>query len=426
MKGAIGGFEPGASSTFHYDVLPEHLRKHYAAIRKAMIGYESSVRIGKELTADECFGLVEAVLYDNPQIFWMNTGCGCSIGKGSTTISFMKNRFGKDRERLKRIIVANAEEIYRKHVEGLRDASGIELAVHDVLAAKVSYDGTDKESSHCLVGPLVEKKGVCEGISKAAAFLLNAFGVESAVVTGRSVQDGEPHAWNAVRLGREWYNTDVTFDLRKGAGSGTRFYLDMDDAMAGRTHELRHAGRCRSRRQNHYIRNGTYFGTAEEASRYISGCDPPLSDGKDLYDVYIEEDCDGREVMRALTRRYAGQPVTITLASSGGRFLASVRRRRDGQEGEVRQAFPDDRQGGSGREPAEAVQRDDGPQVRRKGREHGMVSEPVRARGPLRGRIGKDEGRREDGGRGIGQDHAGPGEAQLVPRRHRRRWARQA
>ncbi len=328
MKGGLGGFTPGASSTFHYDALPEHLKKPYVAIRKAMIEDQDSIVIKKTLDIDTCLRLLESVLGDNPQIFWMQTGCSLSVGGNVSTIGFLRNRFAKDREKLKSIITGNAEEIYRKHVEGLRDAYSIELAVHDVLSTKVAYDGNEKESSHSLVGPLVSKKGVCDGISKAAAFLLNTYGVESSVVTGKDRKDGGNHAWNVVRIDRQWYNTDVTYDLQKGAGTPIRFYLNMDDAMTSKTHIQNIVGRCGSRKQNHYVRNGTYFRTADEAVRYIGSYRPQTGSKEDVYDLYVEENgCSGK-IMAAISMKYIGKSAGTSMIMSNGRYLVTVRRRR--------------------------------------------------------------------------------------------------
>jgi len=375
MKGAVGEFVPGASSTFHYDSLPEFLKKPYMAIRKAMIADQYSVVIGKPLDMDTCGFLIESILNDNPQIFWLMNGCGVMISGKTTTIKLIRNRFSKDRERIKAEITNNAQAIYRKYIEGLKDAYSIELAVHDVLSKRVTYDGTDMESSHSLVGPMLDKRGVCDGISKANAFLLNAFGVDASVVTGKKRGSTENHAWNVVRIDREWYNEDVTFDLQEGSGVQTRFYLNMDDTLASRTHELKNAGRCKSRKQNHYVRNGTYFKRAEEAVRYISGMKPDSGSIEDVYDIYIEEDTRQSSIIPVIYRKYAGRAASYRMIMSNGRYMVIVRKGTNGQKGKVLQAVRNNGQKRSSREPGEASQRHVGHAVRRERRQSGMVSE---------------------------------------------------
>ncbi len=90
-----------------------------------------------------------------------------------------------------------------------------ELAIHDLLCTHLQYadDGPD---SHSLVGPLLHKRGVCDGISKTAKVLLQTAGIPAHVLygTGQNLLSStpEPHAWNIVCLNGRWYHADITFD----------------------------------------------------------------------------------------------------------------------------------------------------------------------------------------------------------------------
>ena len=326
MKGDLGEFAPGASSTFHYSALPSHLQKDYARIRKAMVAGEDSVNVNVAMGAKGCISLVQKVLNDNPQIFWIGNELTMTSYRKEMKIGFRKNRFCKDKEKIKQALTDNAEEIYEKHVRGLRDAYRIETAVHDVLVSKVVYDGTDKDSSHSIVGPLLSKKGVCEGISKAAAFLLNSYGVEAAVVNGKIKEDGESHAWNVVLLGRQWYNTDVTFDLGNCMDRPLRSYLNMNDAMTSRTHEQESSGRCTSLNQNPYVKEGTYFKKADEAARFIQRQGTDSGTRQFTYDVYVEEDGAEDAIIDAICKRFATTRVKISWQSKNGRHRITVKK----------------------------------------------------------------------------------------------------
>lgn len=52
-------------------------------------------------------------------------------------------------------------------------------------------------------------RGVCAGYACALNLILHELGIESIYVKGLS--DGEPHAWNIVRIGRNWYHVDSTY-----------------------------------------------------------------------------------------------------------------------------------------------------------------------------------------------------------------------
>ncbi len=94
--------------------------------------------------------------------------------------------------------------------------------IHDYLVAYVDYDFELYESyrngdtsamnspSFDIDGVFLNKRAVCDGISRAFNFLCAIEGIESVRVTGTFM--GVPHAWNKVRIGGVQYNVDVTAD----------------------------------------------------------------------------------------------------------------------------------------------------------------------------------------------------------------------
>ncbi|MBQ5318384.1 MAG: hypothetical protein J6K17_04765 [Oscillospiraceae bacterium] len=79
---------------------------------------------------------------------------------------------------------------------------------HDYLILNCE---TDKSYafSDTVYGALVENKALCEGYSKAFAYLCNLAGIENTIVTGETYV---PHMWNMVKLDGNWYHVDVTWD----------------------------------------------------------------------------------------------------------------------------------------------------------------------------------------------------------------------
>ena len=94
-------------------------------------------------------------------------------------------------------------------------------AIHDYLVVSVEYDNelyesyrhgkdvTDNPAFH-IDGVLLNNLAVCDGLSKAFAFLCAVEGVEATRVTGSYIS--VPHAWNKVKVSGVWYNVDVTAD----------------------------------------------------------------------------------------------------------------------------------------------------------------------------------------------------------------------
>lgn len=112
-------------------------------------------------------------------------------------------------------------------------------SLHDYLVSQIEYDhelyneflqgGQDTlnastMSQFNLDGVLLDKKAVCDGISKAFAFLCAIEDIDAVQVSGAYTSNGTsiPHAWNKVKMrealsdetvSERWYNIDATMDM---------------------------------------------------------------------------------------------------------------------------------------------------------------------------------------------------------------------
>ncbi len=90
---------------------------------------------------------------------------------------------------------------------------------------KKTGDGT-YEYAFNTYGIIVKKVGVCQSFANAYKLLCNMSGVECRVMTG--YLDGSlPHAWNAVKIDGEWYQTDSTNNANV---CGIPYYLYNSDS----------------------------------------------------------------------------------------------------------------------------------------------------------------------------------------------------
>ncbi len=104
-----------------------------------------------------------------------------------------------------------AEKAAKKIIAGLTpDMDDYEKLkyFHDYLILNCETD-TSYAFADTAYGALVEKKALCEGYSKAFAYLCNLAGIENTIVTGETYV---PHMWNMVKLGGNWYHVDITWD----------------------------------------------------------------------------------------------------------------------------------------------------------------------------------------------------------------------
>jgi hypothetical protein len=85
--------------------------------------------------------------------------------------------------------------------------------LHDTILQNCVSNTTDPYTA-TIYGALVNGAALCEGYSKAFAYLCNLAGIENAILVGSTV-DGEkytPHMWNIVKYGGNWYHIDLTWD----------------------------------------------------------------------------------------------------------------------------------------------------------------------------------------------------------------------
>lgn len=124
------------------------------------------------------------------------------------------------------VILNTAKSILREIIDDdMNDFEKIK-AIHDWLVLNVTYDdellnlATNTSivlanyRGFYLEGVFIDKKAVCEGISKAFCVLANIEGIPCVQVDGYQTLNpgGVKHAWNKVYLDGDWYVIDVTSD----------------------------------------------------------------------------------------------------------------------------------------------------------------------------------------------------------------------
>lgn len=141
---------------------------------------------------------------------------------------------------------------------------------HDYLVLNCETD-RNYAFADTIYGALVEKKALCEGYSKAFAYLCNLAGIENAIVTGETYV---AHMWNIVKLGGNWYHVDVTWDkpedqLRKAFPNVILYqYFMVTDAVIGNTHiidtTLFNPPQAFGKSENYFAREGTDVSSRDE------------------------------------------------------------------------------------------------------------------------------------------------------------------
>ena len=117
-------------------------------------------------------------------------------------------------------ILAACRAIFAEHVTADMTGFEKELALHDALLERGSYDRTvyahatpqGRPDNTDPYGLLVEGYGICLGYAASFQLLMDLAGVECLTVVGASYRSTSDHAWNLVRLEGEWYGVDPTWN----------------------------------------------------------------------------------------------------------------------------------------------------------------------------------------------------------------------
>ncbi len=229
----------------------------------------------------------KAVIDDHPEYFWLTKGyryTKTTLGDKSD-INFTPILYGgsegiKDKEKELKAkvqeIVSNAESrenIYEKV-----------LFVHDYIVENTTYDhdaaadGSDDSESYndndpyfdsrTAYGCLINDKAVCSGYAAAFQYIMKEMNIPCGRVSGRSVENGEPHEWNYLRIGDYNYQMDVTWDDATVSSDDEQservsydyFLITTDEAEL--THIIgdgQNIPECNGIEYNYYIYNNLYF-----------------------------------------------------------------------------------------------------------------------------------------------------------------------
>lgn len=161
---------------------------------------------------------------DRPEYFWLPTTYTLSVVGEHRRIQLAED--GNDwvcsaaeRREAERVIRELLAEFYGTVTEDMTEYDR-ELAAHDWLAEKISYDhraiGDDGKlktdqypDSWSIKGALVGGTAVCVGYSKAVQTVMYMLGLQCGIVAGRT---DEPHMWNIIKIDGMWHHLDLTSD----------------------------------------------------------------------------------------------------------------------------------------------------------------------------------------------------------------------
>lgn len=204
-----------AYSTYYRHKLSPSLKEVYDRIVEGLEKRQRVIVVPRT-PSDELSKINFAVDYDNPQLFYVDFRQFTYTQYDSST--WIEYTYLVDAVKLKEIenkIATVTDEIVRRaSYMSLKDAS---LFLHDWIVSHCKYSECEDfpQAGHNIVGVFIYSKSVCEGMAKAYKYLADLIRMRCMVVTGKAVHpdgSGGGHAWNLIKLDKNFYHIDVTFD----------------------------------------------------------------------------------------------------------------------------------------------------------------------------------------------------------------------
>ena len=206
--------------SFARSSLRQEEQSWYDDMEQALGSFREKIQLNKasleRLDASEVDEAVDrifrCVLGDHPEIFYVD-GYSCTkYMQGDKIVSVeFSGSYTMDQE---------AALGYRDAIEESAQAilAGIERDSGDYEKVKYVYEtivcGTDYDleasDNQNIYSVFVNHRSVCQGYAKATQYLLNRLGVECTLVLG-TVDTGEGHAWNLVKVDGDYYYVDTTW-----------------------------------------------------------------------------------------------------------------------------------------------------------------------------------------------------------------------
>jgi hypothetical protein len=212
----INGQKEMRHEGYYYKILSPIEKSAYSMIYRGLKTCQLRIVVDLDITSEQLRKVFLKVMYDNPILFYVDQTVMRRIGEPGNWILWPVYLYDKRETDYLNIKIRECVDKIAARVKSFSDNEFmVEKYLHDYLIKNVSYDPDEKKNgrssdAHSIAGVFVEKKAVCEGISKAFKFLCDEFGIKCTVVYGKAGY--ENHSWNLVILREEPYHVDVTWD----------------------------------------------------------------------------------------------------------------------------------------------------------------------------------------------------------------------
>lgn len=263
-----------------YQLLSKEEQQIYVEILGALNDLEEEIVLSSN-DVEQVAKIHEYVCADNPELFWVKGYQVQPYEVGGKTVQIKySGLYTMDKGQKKNYQIAMDQVINQWLAEMAQCDEEYEKVkkAYDLIISNTEYDANAAESQN-IVSVFMNGKSVCQGYAEAFQYLLKHSGIQSILVSGTAYNGTktEPHAWNLVCIGGNYYQFDVTwgepnYQAAEGTAEKVKWdisykYFGLTDKEMYNTHTVDMSiplPECNSTEYNYYVKEGYYYETLDK------------------------------------------------------------------------------------------------------------------------------------------------------------------
>ena len=251
----------------------------YVEILYALENYIDEMEVST-FDTEQIDTVFQCVMMDHPEIFYIDGYSFVKYSRGENVekIVFKGNYIYNQQE--KEVKEEQIEDVAGEILANIsQDATDYEKVkyVYETIIHNTEYDMNAADNQN-ICSVFLNHSSVCQGYAKAVQYLLKQLKVPATLVIG-TVETGEGHAWNLVKVENEYYYVDATWgdasyqlqnnedsQMIQNTGAISYDYLCVTTEELTRTHTLAEIvplPMCNCLDANYYVKEGAYFEKAD-------------------------------------------------------------------------------------------------------------------------------------------------------------------
>lgn len=215
----------------YFELLNDNQKLVYKDIIENVNKYSEKFNINVKIDDKELNDTFISVLYDHPELFWLDSTYSMLINPNNTVENIQLHYLSYVDD------IDNAKKTFNDEIDAIVAAANTkstdyekELYVHDTLANILEYD-ENNDSNLNTYDAIVNKKAICDGYTKLFQIIMTRLNIPTYYVMGNAKGN---HSWNLVELDDGFYNIDLTWDDQKDRTIYT--YFNLDDKTISKDH----------------------------------------------------------------------------------------------------------------------------------------------------------------------------------------------